>query len=302
MGAARQEFFATLRSMLMLTKHPLLTDTFPPSATNNIGARVLRHGLSVSAFAMLEKHAESCLSELMSKIGASRIKYPSFTDKLKRFLTIDAVIGLSNRIQFFDATDRQGYADHQIRLLSSYTSTPAVYTALGFSPKGSNVSHKDIATAFGACGVEAPWEKLSAIATALGSSRLSLSSDFQNLAKTRHRSAHNPMGNVASADLETNVETAILIGIAIDVLASALSRAFLRESTPARLAAAISGITHEYRFIDQQPDGTWLERVNGTSVQRYADESAATAGALARQKRRIVIARDIRQVPLALLG
>jgi hypothetical protein len=110
------------------------------------------------------------------------------------------------------------------------------------------------------------------------------------------------MGNVASADLETNVETAILIGIAIDVLASALSRAFLRESTPARLAAAISGITHEYRFIDQQPDGTWLERVNGTSVQRYADESAATAGALARQKRRIVIARDIRQVPLALLG
>lgn len=302
MSASRQEFFSTLRHMLSLTKEPLLTDTFPPAAAHNIGARMLRHGLSVSAFALLEKYSERCFSELVSRIGASPVKYPLFGDKLKRFLTIDAVSGLSNRIHFLDGPDKQTYADHQIRLLASYSSIPAVYSALGFSPKGSNVSHEDIKTAFGAFGVQAPWDKLSGIATAVGSSRVSLSSDYQNLAKTRHSSAHDPTGNVATADLETNIETAIIIGIAIDVLASALSEAFARASTPTKLAAAITGIVHAFRFIDQQSDGTWLERVNNRTVKRYSNELAASTGALSRRRSGIVVARDIRQVPVALIG
>ncbi len=302
MSASRTEFFSTLRFMLRLTQDQLLTDTFPPAAPHNIGARILRHGLSVSAFAMLEKYAEGCFGELMSGIGISSIKYPLFSAKLKRFLTIDAVNGLSNRVHFMDQADQQPYVDVQIKLLSSYNSDPAIYTALGFSPRGSNVSHGDIKEAFAACGVDAPWDKLSAIATAIGSSRVSLSTDYRNLAKTRHSSAHDPTGNVASADLATHIETAIIIGIAIDVLSTAVAHAFSKARNSPTLENAVGGIAHSFRFIDEQPSGIWAERMNGRIVKRYPSEETAATGALGRSRAGRVIARDVRQVPVAMLG
>lgn len=302
MGASRAEFFLTLRCMLRLSRTELLTDTFPPTDAHNVGARILRHGLSVTAFALLEKYSESCFSELMANIGTSPVKYPLFKDQLKKFLTIDAVSGLSNRISFLDPADRQPFVDSQIKLLAAYDSVPAVYTALGFSPRGSNVSNEDIKTAFVACGVEKPWDKLSQIATAVGSSRVSLSSDYQNLAKTRHSSAHNPTGNVTSSDLQTNIDTAIVIGIAIDVLSSAIAKAFSGARSPATLDSAIQGITHRFRFIDEQPDGSWMERIDGRAVKKYANEAAAINGALARSRRASIIARDTRQVPVAMIG
>jgi hypothetical protein len=302
MIASRAEFYSTLRFMLRLSRDRLLTDTFPPNDAHNIGARILRHGLSVTAFAMLEKYSEGRFSELMAIIGTSRVKYPLFKDRLKRFLTIDAVSGLSNRTHFLDPSDQQAFIDSQIKLLAAYDAAPAVYTALGFSPRGSNVSDIDIKRAFRACGVEAPWEKLSQIATAVGSSRISLSSDYRNLAKTRHSSAHNPTGNVASSDLQTNIDTAIVIGIAIDVLSTAVANAFTRARTPTALDNAIQQITHRFRFIDEQPNGTWMERINGRTVKRYADEIAATTGTLSRSQKASIIARDVRRVPIAMIG
>ena len=50
--------------MLELSKNPLLTDVFPPTDPHNIGARILRRGLAVSAFSLLEAYLEERLEEL----------------------------------------------------------------------------------------------------------------------------------------------------------------------------------------------------------------------------------------------
>ena len=191
---------------------------------------------------------------------------------------------------------------NQIFLDRLYDTSPATYTALGFSPRGSNVSHGDIKEAFLAFGVTEPWNKLSQIATAVGSSRVSLSTDYRNLARTRHSSAHNPTGNVASADLQTNLDTAIVIGIAIDVLSLSIAQVFATARNPSLLTVGLENIAHNFRFIDEQSDGTWVECINGRRVKRYPDEAAAMAGALGRSRPGRVIARDIRRVPVAMIG
>jgi|GEM_PF-3789058 len=209
--------------------------------------------------------------------------------------------GLNNRVQFLDQNDKQPYVDRHIRLLSSYDIEPPIYTALGFSPRGSNVSDSDVSNAFKAFGIDSPWHRLSAIATAIGNSRVSLSDDYKALARTRHSSAHNPSGNVTSSDLSTNIELAIVIGIAIDVLTSAIAATYVKARNPAQLNASIGTIGYSFRFVDEQPDGSWVERFGQRTVKAYPSESAAYIGAIGRRNAGRVVARDVRKVPLAIL-
>ena len=303
MSTSREGFYGSLREMLKLSQDPLLTDTFPPTNPHNVGARILRHGLAVSAFSVLEKYIELTFAELMLDVAKSGVNYHHFPERLKRFLTIDAVVGLANRVSFTDGADQQTYVDQQIRLVASYGAIPPIYTALGFSPRGSNVSDDDILKAFGACGVARPWEKLAKIATDIGAHRISLSADYRNLAKARHRSAHNPDGNVPTSDLQSNIETAIVIGIAVDVLAVGAGRAFRHSAKPVDLEKALDSLSHRFRFLDEQPDGTYLERRTdtGRAIKRYPDEPTARSAATARAPAGAIIYRDTRRVPMALL-
>jgi hypothetical protein len=52
--------------MLALTQEHLLTDTFPHVAPHNVGARILRLGIAVSAFSLLEGFLEETFAELMT--------------------------------------------------------------------------------------------------------------------------------------------------------------------------------------------------------------------------------------------
>lgn len=301
MGVVDVEFYKTLRTMRQVSNEALLTDTFPPSDPHNISARILRHGLSVSAFSVLEKYTEAKISELISEIAKCGIPYAHLTVPLKKFLTVDAVSGLSNRLNFLDGTDELQFAEANIALIASYHAPAATYTALGFSPRGSNVSDKDIQKAFAACGVSGAWARMSGIVHQIGGGRLSLSEDYRNLAKTRHRSAHNPGGNVPTADLQTHIETAALIGVGVAVLCRWTAAAYAASPTPASLVTSLGTLGGSYRFVDEQVDGSWVERVSvgGRAIKRYPDENSAVSGAAGRAKRRPIIVRDLRLIPVA---
>lgn len=303
MPALRSDFYGSLRHMLKLSQETLLTDTFPPNEPHNIGARILRHGLAVSAFSSLEKYIEARFEMLMADFAGAALGYANFSDELKRFVTIDAMTGLVTRIGFHEASVRQAYADQHIQRIAAYNSNPASYTAFGFSPKGSNVSAGDISKAFSACGAAKAWTKLSGIASAIGSTRVNLEMDYTNLARTRHRSAHNPASNVPTNDLKTHIEIAILIGIAIDVLILGIGRAIRTARTASDLKSKIDSLSYTYRYLDLQIDSTWVERasLSGRAIKRHPTETAAIAVAKARTSQSIVIVRDTQQVPLAIV-
>lgn len=288
--------------MLTLCDQSLLTDSFPPSAPHNVGARLLRHGLAVSAFSSLEKYVTSRFEELIVKIGNCPLSYAAFSDDLKRFLTRDAAKGLLNRISFMEDSLQQSFFETNIMSLAGYLSTPATFTAFGFSPQGSNVSHEDIKKAFAALGLKDAWGKLRAITNALGSARVSLDDDYRNLAKTRHRSAHDPESNVPSSDLKTHVEIAILIGIAVDVLTSSVANAYVAAQSARDLAARLGSMSHSFRFIDAERSGTFVERASltGRAIKRYPTEALATEAAVARNAGHYVIVRSPTTMPMSI--
>lgn len=301
MQAARIEYYAALRSMLALAGDRLLTDTFPPNAPHNRGARILRHGLAVAAFSSLEKYIETRFQHLMRSFTSSPLSYAAFSNDLKRFLTVEAVVGLATKTKFRAHADRQLFSESALKEIGGYLAGTAPYSAFGFSPRGSNVSRTDIESAFKACGLAHCWTHMGSISSAIGASRVSLAVDFDQLARTRNRSAHDPSGNVPTANLVAHIETAILIGIAADILSTAIERAYASSSTTAQLRVAITGMSYPVRYVDEQSDGSWLERsATGYALKRYATELAAVTGAQARRSASSVVLRDTRQVPIGL--
>lgn len=288
--------------MFALCDEPLLTDSFPLNTPHNVGARLLRHGLAVSAFSSLEKYVTSRFEELFARIGNCPVSYTAFSGDLKRFLTRDAAKGLLNRVSFMEDSLQQSFFEANVVRIAGYLSNPASFTAFGFSPQGSNVSHEDIKKAFAALGLKDAWGKLRSITTGLGSARVSLDDDYRNLAKTRHRSAHDPESNVPSGDLKTHVEIAILIGIAVDVLTSSVADVYVAAQSATDLAARLSTMSPSFRFVDTEPGGTFVERASltGRAIKRYTTEALAAEAAAARNASQYVIIRSPTTMPVGM--
>lgn len=303
MSALDDQFYETLRMMEALSAEALLSDTFPPQNSHNNSARILRLGLAVSAFALLEKYIEGKFDELMQQASACVIPYASFPDGFRQFITTHAVGGLANRASFLDRGDALTFVESAIARVSAFGAVPPGYTALGFSPRGSNVGDRDIEAAFAAVGVAGVWATLSAITHELGGGRVSLKSDYRNLARTRHRSAHNASHNVPTADLVTHIRTATIFGVAVAILTTVVGRAYRFAATKPQLAGSLNALAREYRFLDEEASGTWIERTDpaGRAIKRYPDRDAAVAGARLRTGTRFIVFRDKSRVPVGVV-
>ncbi|MER8639302.1 hypothetical protein [Mesorhizobium sp. M1365] len=306
MAQFRREFFSTLEQMLRVSSEPLLQDNLPLADPANLSARVLRHGLAVSAFSMLEKYVGAVFEHLLVEdVSKASMAFADMPDNIRDFIVVDSVVGMSNRLSFIRASpDRLNYVDQTLALVTQYNAVPPSYTALGFSPKGSNIGHEDIKQAFGIFGVKDAWGKMNLLAATLGGAVLSMRDNFIALANARHRAAHNPVSSIPVADLQTNIRSAIVIGICCDVIAKNAGAAIRACRSKNNLENDVAAFSRASRFLDQQIDGSWLERASPTNrgVKRYADRVAGITGAHARSGTPFVVVRDVTGQPVELAG
>lgn len=296
------QFYSSLRSMLKLTEEKLLVDIAPLNDPHNTGSRILRHGLSVTAFALLERYLQHEFDALMDEIPKSKISFSSFSDELREMIVSHAVAGLNTRAIFLEKSRRQAFFESGIQKIGQFSAIPPVYTAYGFSPRGSNVGHEDIKQAFRSFGVSDCWGRMSNLAKDLGLSRVNLQNDFQNLALTRHASAHNPSGNVPTSDLITNIETAIIVGVTIALLCSSIKTSFLQAKNKIDLETRVSEPKPQYRVVDELSDGSWLERrfPTGAGVKKFSSEEEAINSIKIRKTANQAVFRNKSLIPLAL--
>jgi hypothetical protein len=303
MSLSRRTFYETINLMRGLSRNPLLTDSALAASVHNNQARILRNGLLISSFSLLEAYIEDRLEEKIQDLSESKMSYATFGDSLRTFLTLDAITGLNTRVSFAEKADRLAFAEAEILRAAASQSTPPRYTALGFSPKGSNIVPADIKTLLAAFGVKDGWGFLSKVCANLGASRISLQDDFQNFFRTRNRAAHVSTTNVASGDLETHLGTALLTGISVDIALSNAIDCFVEEETIAAAESSARDIPDKFRFVDEQLSGIFHERIGltGNTIKKYPDRPSATREVVSRKKALLIVFRDARLVPTELM-
>lgn len=304
MSAARGEFYPSVRVMLDLGSRPLLTDLSPAEIIHNLSASTLRRGLAVNAFALLETYLESRLDELLSTLPSCQFGYNSFPEELQSLVSLNAAIGLATKIGHAPKDKRLSIAEIGLQKISKFSSTPPVYTSFGFSPRGSNVQGSDISSCLSALGVTKSWDKMATVASEIGSTRVNISVDFDNIARTRHNCAHNSRSSIPTADLHTHLECVTVIGMSFDIIASSVVTAICSSRKTTDLLSAFARSKRSFRFLDQQVDGRWVERAEsgGRNIKIYPDEVAAKAGVLSRAgaSDRFHIMRNAQRLPIEL--
>ncbi len=306
MAQFRREFFGTLEQMLKVSGEPLLQDRLPLADPANLSARVLRLGLAVSAFAMLEKYISAVFEHLVEKdVSRAHMGFAALPDDIRDFIVVDAAIGMNNRLSFVKGSpDRLNYITQTLDLVVKYKEVPPAYTALGFSPKGSNVGHEDIKQAFSTFGVKDAWGKMNALAAAYGGAVLSLNENYRALSNARHKAAHDPVSSIPVADLQSHIRSAIVIGICCDVLAKNAGAAIKACLDKKDLEKDVAAYQRASRFLDEQADGSWLERASPAAkgAKRYPSRADGIAGAMVRTGAPFVIVRDQTGQPIEVAG
>ncbi|MBX5147484.1 HEPN domain-containing protein [Rhizobium lentis] len=299
----RVEFYDALRAMLRATDEPLLTDQLAITSDHNTRARILRHGIAVSAFAMLERYVKNVFEHMMKELAQSAILYSDLPDRLRRFIVVDSVAGLNNGAYFIrDDVQKIAYIEANIASISLYKDNPPTYTHLGFSPTGSNVGHEDIKKGFSAFGVQDPWGKLTSLSSMVGSAYLSLADQYKTLSSARNSSAHDPAGNIPTTTLQSNLMAVIVLGITIDLLGHAVGKAAKLCTDKTKFDAEVNNLAYSIRFLDEELDGRWSERAStlGRVIKRYPNRVAGTASASSRAGNPAIVIRDTSGKPVSL--
>lgn len=304
MSVARGEFYPAIRVMMDLATEPLLMDKGPGDVAHNLSAGALRRGLAVNSFALLETYLEARTEELLIQLASCPLGYAAFSNELQGFITLNAALGLANKIGHADKSQKLPLAETGIRKISGYSTNPPTYTAFGFSTRGSNIYKDDVSNCLKALGLAKPWDDMKAACSAIGSTRLNIGDDFDNISRTRHSCAHNSRSSIPTSDLQTHLECVILIGLGFDVLATSLMTSICATRRASDLPTVSARAKRLFRFLDQQIDDTWVERaeVNGRNVKNYSTELLAKAGAIARSNSssKFHIVRNIQQIPIEL--
>ena len=305
MSTSRQLFLDRIQSFRFAAQHPDLIAHAPTDVEHNNRARLLRNGLAVVAFALLEDFIRSRLSEILRRVGSSHLPF----DQLPEALRDAAVMGALKAVNFHsEMRRRQGedqfsFIQTETRLISSTSTVGYELSGMSLGRATSNLNDTDIKEILRAFKIKDAWSHIDALAARVGVASPSLRDSFKQAALRRHHAAHRADADTESSQLDSFYPQSMGIALAVDTLVSkSLRRILDHNSDFLDDNGEVRNTDITIRFIETSPDNWWREvRETGRrAVTRSRDVDALLATCLARPNAHndLIVVRDASQQPL----
>lgn len=260
---ARQALLERLDAYRRAIALPAIVDRAPSQRTHNAQARLLRNGLMVVGFALLEDFLRSRAAEVLEWLTVRRLDYVGLPGKLQDAMTGGAVRALGAQ---FDIR-RRGGADPSLvleevgRSFVSLTSREVVFWPLTLGWRGSNLGVEEISDMLGALSVQDPWRNIENIARRAGLGFLVARDAFVNASVLRNVAAHQATANVQPTDLEFFARNAFGFALGFDAMISRGAR-LVAEGATGGASGALLAMNVALRFLERDR-GSWRERAEG---------------------------------------
>lgn len=288
MALARETFLASMEGVRSsLSDEALSTKALlPANAQHNQTSRILRRGLFVVTFNMLEDFLKSRMSELLELASATSLRFEDLPPGLRA-----AALGGAYKSGKTQATFQRGDADAILQDVAAAVASTAGGVALrlhryAFLHSGSNIGAQDISEVLSALHVRGPWTQLDEIAALCGVSTLPLEGLYSSLHQKRNAAAHQVTATIEIADLRDLVQTAIVLAMAFDIACSCRilpireNRVFVPGTAKSEVAPEV-----QVRHVTEHARG-WAElRTDGRARKVHAIRHDAVASALTRAQR-----------------
>ena len=303
---SRSQFIDRLQAYRQAVQSDVLVSRSPTEVEHNARARMLRNGLAVVGYALLEDFVRSRTAEVMQRIGDGSTPFRNLPKDVK----IAATEGVFNAVKFQQRfVDRHAenlfghYQEHASFVASTANSTYQI-SPLAFAQEQSNLSSIGVEKILHALKIDAPWSAITGVAKRCGVGVLALKNAFESAAERRHAAAHRADADIEYSDLNDYDVEALGVAVGFDLLVSRALRHLLDSDAAYLSNKGLVASKHvSMRLLRYDGKRWWRELSEGSTraSNRNTDFQALKAGATGRARvlGQAVVVQDKRGLPKA---
>ena len=250
---------------------------------HNEKVRMLRNGMAIIAFTVLEDFIKTRIGEILKKVGTTPVGFASLPSKIKEAATVSALKGIQNRADTLkrNAEDYLTFIQQETGYVSSTKNSIYELSQFSLGWDKSNISSDDVKNFLGIFGVKDGWGVIQQISSAISITLPSPGEIFKNAATRRHKAAHNAAADSLLTDLQEFVTQSKVIALGFDALLSRSLRFIDSNDSDFLNEVKNTQLSHlKFRFILER-DGKWKEYTPASARAVKADASLAVVQAAA---------------------
>ena len=276
---SREGFLRALSALASAADAPLVR------AADDTGD-LLRRGLTVTGFNLLETFIAARLDEIADYLNGGQVQFIDLPDALQTRAIRNTLEIAAARLRRMSKApeDLRPFARQVGRSLVAVDRSLALSSFTWLWP-GSNLGPSDYAAILKAFHVAKPWEDVDAIGLRLGLASSSLNT-LEDLVRERHKCAHEALYGVTPIWLRTVPPRVLALGMSFDALVSVAAHR-LRVGEPVFLAddKAMTAASVGLRFVRERVSGAAEVVEHAKRASRVdADPDALFAAAASRCK------------------
>lgn len=283
---ARDDFFAGVAALRRAADLDQVITSNPPDPAHDEVSRLLRNGLTVGAFSMLEGFVARRSEEILNEISGGVVGFNDLPAGLQTASTQQVVFVMASEIRRRLAADDDPTVAIQeaATALASTTTANLTLSPLTLKWAGSNLSSEDLKVILQRLGVGSdPWNQLTMFSRRAGYNVTNLQQVFTEMMRQRHRAAHDASFDASVISVRSLANSASAIALGFDALASRGGR--LCKTADAEFLGGSAHLAQNVQVRFVRPVGNkWKEYVETklTKARKvYDTREEALAGAVA---------------------
>lgn len=247
---------------------PSVIDEGIETSQHNGAANLLRKGLGIVAFNILEDFIKANSLEALNKISSSGGSYSKLPDKLQEAATLGALKALAfrARLEKKDEGDWKKLIHEEALKIHSTGNETYEISKFSLASENSNISGKEVGEILQAFGIKGGWAKLKVISDAINGGVTDLSQSYNNAAERRHNAAHTANFRYEYSWLEGIKVEIISIAASLDILLTSMCRLVCNDTSKKLTDHNIDNAIN-YRFLINE-DGSYKEKLGLESRSR----------------------------------
>jgi hypothetical protein len=222
-------FLERLSAYENAVKQELIVTRTPTDVIHNARARLLRNGLAVVAFALLEDFIKTRMGEVFERVGMGASSFSDLPHALRVAATSGVIKAMGYQDRFLDNRSSNYFEHFQTHaLLVASTRNPGFQLSpMAFGHDQPNLQSTAVERMLTAFHIDRPWNAIESVARRAGVGVPALKGAFDSALQRRHQAAHRADANVEPSDLAAFATETMGIAIGIDLALSLALRKIL---------------------------------------------------------------------------
>lgn len=230
--------------------------------SHNERVKMLRNGLAIVSYTMLEDFIKKRVGEVFKELGTSGIDFNSLPEKLKDLAVLGALNGVKSiaEMRKRNSEDYISFIQDETSFISSTKNTTFELSEYSFGWSKSNLSAEDINTILSIFNVAGGWDNIRSISSIININLLNPKEIFTNAARRRHSAAHDSNADSLLVDLQSYVTQSRVIAFGVDTLITQSLRQIKNNNINFLNGSVRTAVNQlSFRYIVQEDD-KWKEK------------------------------------------